>query len=238
MGLIIHKQTDDGPRWLLICRRVSIGLIELLRGKYEVRDMSGIQSLIDQTTLEERTRLLTMPFDDLWRDLWNGPISRRYSVEFSQAKAKFELITSRDILREAIRVCTTSWTEPEWGFPKGRRSASETEIACALRETFEESGIQPSDLCVQTDVSPLIEEYRGSNGVIYRHHYWIAKASPDLAVGMFYTEQKREVRDVRWCTFDEAIARIRSYNIEKRRVLETAAAMTKEPLTKERDGVR
>jgi len=231
MGLIIHKNTEDGPRWLLICRRVSIGFIELLRGKYEVRDVAGIQTLIDQTTLDERRRLLTIPFDVLWRDLWNGPISRRYSVEFSQAKTKFELITTRDILRQAIRACATSWTEPEWGFPKGRRSASETEIACALRETFEESGVQPSDLRVQTEVGPLIEEYRGSNGIIYRHHYWLAHAPADLDVGMMYTEQKREVSDVRWFSFDEAFARIRDYSVEKRRVLETAAAMTKEPLS-------
>jgi 8-oxo-dGTP pyrophosphatase MutT (NUDIX family) len=208
--------------WLLIRRRVSIGYIEIMRGKYELRDMEGIQALVDQATLDERGRLLTLPFADLWRDLWNGPASRRYHLEYEQAKAKFEVLRSRGDLEACCRASTTIWAEPEWGFPKGRRSSSESELACALRETYEEAGVRQSSLrVVEPAAPPLLEEYRGSNGIWYRHRYWLAEAPASLEVRMdpANVDQRREVSDVRWCRTEEALALIRPYNAEKRTVL-------------------
>ena len=94
-----EKPTGEKPvEWLLIRRRVSIGFIEIMRGKYELRDVSGIQTLVDQATLLEREMLLTRAFADLWRELWNGPASRRYQAEYDQSKAKFDLLRVRGIL--------------------------------------------------------------------------------------------------------------------------------------------
>ncbi len=210
--------------WLLIRRRVSIGFIEIMRGKYEPRDKAGIQLLVDQATVEERKQLMTRHFSDLWRDLWNGPVSRRYHAEYEQARAKFEVIRARGTLAETCAASKTDWTEPEWGFPKGRRSSSETELACALRETYEEAGVRRQDLRV-VSTTPLLEEYRGSNGISYRHRYWLAEAPGDLNVTLDpqNLDQRREVSDVRWCSLAEALALIRPYNVEKKRVLEQAA---------------
>jgi 8-oxo-dGTP pyrophosphatase MutT (NUDIX family) len=210
--------------WLLVRRRVSIGFIEIMRGKYELRDTEGLQALIDQATVEERRQLQEMAFTDLWRDLWNGPASRRYQSEFDQSNAKFDIIRSRGILASLCKASTTAWTEPEWGFPKGRRSSSETELACALRETYEEAGVRRSDLRV-LEGAPLLEEYRGSNGISYRHRYWLAEAPATLEVRMDETnvDQRREISAVKWCTQAEAIALIRPYNREKRGVLEAGA---------------
>jgi 8-oxo-dGTP pyrophosphatase MutT (NUDIX family) len=229
LGIIAFRRPTAGVEepveWLLIRRRVSIGFIEIMRGKYEIRDGATIQALVDQATLEERHQLLNRPFADLWRDLWNGAASRRYHNEYEQARAKFEVLRSRDLLRMATLVSTTTWTEPEWGFPKGRRSSTETELACALRETFEEAGVRREQLTVMEPLRPLLEEYKGSNGVSYRHRYWLAQAPADLAVRLDPTnvDQVREISDVRWCSLEEALALIRPYNVEKRAVLQTAA---------------
>lgn len=228
LGILAFKRSADGTRWLLIRRRVSIGFIEIMRGKYELRDVSGVQLLIDQTTLGEREQLATRAFTDLWRDLWNGAASRRYNSEFEQAKVKFELLRSRGTIAAAIRASTTTWQEPEWGFPKGRRSSSESEIECALRETYEEAGVRKQDLRISAG-EPLLEEYRGSNGICYRHRYWLAEAPPNLVVRMdpANIDQRREISDVRWCTYDEAMSLIRDYNVEKRAVLAAGAARLK-----------
>jgi 8-oxo-dGTP pyrophosphatase MutT (NUDIX family) len=206
--------------WLLVRRRVSIGFIEFMRGKYENRDTGSIQVLIDQTTLSEREMLLTRPFSELWSTLWNGAATRRYQAEFEQSKAKFDVMRSRRTLVDICRVSTTTWTEPEWGFPKGRKSSSESELACALRETYEEAGILTHNLRV-LDREPLLEEYVGSNGIRYRYRYWIAEVSSDVVVKMDETnaEQCREISDVRWCSFEEASALIRPYSVEKISVL-------------------
>lgn len=223
-------------QWLMIRRRDSLGFIELMRGKYELRDEVGIQSLVDQTTLSERVRLLTQSFNDLWHELWNGVASRRYLAEYEQAKAKFEVlrgntvsagagIASRRTLAEYCESSATRWMEPEWGFPKGRRSSSETDIACALRETEEEAGVPAAALRVVAGQEPLLEEFRGSNNICYRHRYWLAEAPAGLEVRLdpANADQRREVGDVRWCTTEEALALIRPYNAEKRAVLVRAA---------------
>jgi len=227
LGIIAFKRVIGGNKteWLLIRRRVSIGFIEIMRGKYDLPDNAGIQALVDQATVDERQQLLSRPFPDLWRDLWNGAASRRYHQEYEQARAKFEALRGSGRLAALCAASTTAWTEPEWGFPKGRRSSAETEIKCALRETREEAGVSPDQLTVLATEPPLLEEYRGSNGINYRHRYWLAFAPASLSVVMDPTnqDQRREVSDVRWCSLEEALALIRPYNVEKRAVLIAAA---------------
>jgi 8-oxo-dGTP pyrophosphatase MutT (NUDIX family) len=201
-----------------------------MRGKYELRDETGVQTLVDQTTVDERTRLLTRPFSELWRELWNGPASRRYHQEYEQAKAKFEVLRAGGPGRRSLATycaeSATAWTEPDWGFPKGRRSSTESEITCALRETWEEAGVASRDLAIVCP-DPLMEEFRGSNGICYRHRYWVARTPADLAVGVDPTnaDQRREVGDVRWCSYGEAIDKIRPYNAEKKVVLTQAVTV-------------
>jgi 8-oxo-dGTP pyrophosphatase MutT (NUDIX family) len=224
LGILAFKQSESGPQWLLIRRRVSIGYIEIMRGKYDLHDQGMIQSLIDQTTMDERHQLLERPFPELWRDLWNGHVSRRYTAEQEQARAKFDVLRSRGNLASAIRQSTTRWVEPEWGFPKGRRSSTETELTCALRETYEEAGVSRKDLHVW-EGDPILEEYDGSNGIRYRHRYWLAEAPSTLTVRMdpHNIDQQREISDVRWCLTEEALSLIRAYNVEKKGVLHTGA---------------
>lgn len=231
LGVLAYKPDVSGVLWLLIRRRDSLGYIELMRGKYGIDDKEGIQALIDQTTLDERQRLISRPFTDLWRTLWNGPASRRYHVEFEQAKTKLESLRNSGRLEGYIGSSSTSWTEPEWGFPKGRRSSVETELACALRETHEEAGILPSQLKVN-DAATLVEEFIGSNGIKYRHKYWLARAPQNLEVRLDPSniDQMREVGDVRWCTFQEAMTMIRPYNTEKKSLLERAQSLVMSPV--------
>lgn len=229
LGILAFRRPATGVQWLLIRRRDSLGFIEVMRGKYELRDETAIQTLVDQMTLSERARLLTRPFADLWRELWNGPASRRYHAEYEQARAKFEILRAggggRRGLASYCEASPTAWVEAEWGFPKGRRSSTETEIACALRETWEEAGIRPAELRLLPS-EPLLEEFRGSNGIFYRHRYWLAEAAADLEVRVDpgNADQQREVGDVRWCPLEEALRLIRPYNAEKRAVLQIAAA--------------
>ena len=232
LGIIPFRFNRSGSKaeWLLIRRRDSLGFIEIMRGKYD--GAAALQSLIDQTTLTERERLKTTAFPDLWRELWNGPASRRYHAEYEQAKVKFEALRARNssgtsVLEAACAASSTAWVEPEWGFPKGRRSSTETELACALRETLEEAGIHKRDLTIVNEREPLMEEFKGSNGISYRHRYWLAQVDPALVVRLDpeNVDQVREVGDVRWCSTEEALGLIRPYNVEKRAVLQRAAAL-------------
>jgi 8-oxo-dGTP pyrophosphatase MutT (NUDIX family) len=223
--LAFRRPTSDRNtlEWLLIRRRDSLGFIEIMRGKYLLQDIAGIQSLIDQTTPHERERLQTLSFNELWSALWNGQASRRYMAEYDQAKRKFEQLVP--LLPHFYACSITSWAEPEWGFPKGRRSSSETELACAFRETLEEAGIQRKNLTLVSG-DPLVEEFYGSNGVFYRHRYWLAEtpASLDVRLDPMNRDQRREIGAVQWFSMEDAIDKIRPYNVEKRKLLQRAHA--------------
>ena len=67
-----------------------------------------------------------------------------------------------------------NYATPEWEFPKGRRSNRENNIQCAIREFEEESGLSSNDYTLLENVSPISETYKGSNGVNYKHVYYLA----------------------------------------------------------------
>jgi 8-oxo-dGTP pyrophosphatase MutT (NUDIX family) len=209
---------------LLIRRRDSLGYVEFLRGRYSLTTTDFIQRLIDQMTADEHRRLLTQSFDDLWNILWNYQNTRQYRNEYEHAKQLFERLKSSGRLAEYIRDCTTSWSEPEWGFPKGRRSHHETEFRTAVREFREETGwSHPLPMC-SADVLPETELYTGSNGIMYRQVYYIGLckfAESDVSINPSNRVQVREVSAIAWCSLDDAIAKIRPTSPEKRLIVES-----------------
>jgi 8-oxo-dGTP pyrophosphatase MutT (NUDIX family) len=178
-------------------------------------------------TIEERERLTTKTFDTLWYELWNGQNTRQYRSECASAKKQFEDLTTKGdsdgkLLRVYVDGTKTTWTEPEWGFPKGRRSVRESELTCASREFKEETGI--SDTCVHIlDEPPLIEQYLGTNGIMYKQTYFLGSCSPTLTAHIQTDNRimQREVGGIGWFTYEEAFRRIRDTNREKRILLET-----------------
>ena len=230
-GIIATRIHGEVPQVLMIRRRDSLGYVEFLRGRYSMSTIEFIQRLIDQMTADEHRRLLTVPFDDLWNSLWNHQNTRQYRNEYEHAKQLFERLkstgdTTGRKLEEYIAACPTHWMEPEWGFPKGRRSHHETEFICALREFREETGWRHTLPAFSTTVAPLTELYTGSNGISYRQIYYIGVCSGESEVAMDPSNhvQLREVSAVQWCFLDEAITKIRSTSPEKRALIEAVRA--------------
>jgi len=200
--------------------------VEFLRGKYNVSNQNYIQCLVNGMTLDERERLKTKTFDVLWFELWNGQNTRQYRSECAAAKTTFDTLrTSGDAhgkkLADYMSSATTSWTEPEWGFPKGRRSLHEPELTCAQREFNEETGL-PVEALHMLDEEPLIEQYLGTNGIMYKQTYFISVCAPDV-MAVVQSENRvmqREVSGIGWFTYDEAYGHIRETNREKRAMLQ------------------
>lgn len=106
------------------------------------------------------------------------------------------------------------WFEPEWGFPKGRRNASESDYNCAVREFTEETGYPASHLVNIRNITPMEEIFTGSNYYSYRHKYYImfVPYKESLMSGHF---QQSEVSKMEWKTISQCIDCIRPYNLEK-----------------------
>uniref|UniRef100_A0A6C0JW28 Nudix hydrolase domain-containing protein n=1 Tax=viral metagenome TaxID=1070528 RepID=A0A6C0JW28_9ZZZZ len=225
LGIIVFKYDKYNiPNYLIICRKDSLGYVDFMRGKYNPNNPFYLQNIINGMTIHEKKRLLSQPFDTLWKELWGGNIDIHYKGEEQMSRDKYNKVvqgiqhTQSDYtLQSLIASSTTQWTEPEWGFPKGRRNYQEKNINCALREFEEETGYPSTSLTIMQNIMPLEEVFTGSNYKSYKHCYYIAHMDSDVpTMGI----QKTEVSDMKWVYFNDAIQMIREYNIEKKNIIE------------------
>jgi 8-oxo-dGTP pyrophosphatase MutT (NUDIX family) len=216
---------------LLIQRRDSLGYVDLLRGKYSIHDVEYIKKQISGMTDEERDKIVKKDFEELWAEMW-GAESTDVQYKKDKENSKNKLMALRDgitldisgttaTLADFVKQTTVHWDTPEWGFPKGRRDGSESDLDCALREMKEETGLETNDVFVVHNIEPLNETFFGSNRVHYSHKYFIIYV-PDGNQVHFDPENphmKREIGGLGWFPFQEALQKIRSENHEKREVL-------------------
>ena len=199
-----------------------------MRGKYNPNDEAYVGILLRSMTIGEQDRLLTYPFDELWNTMW-GEISsvRSHKSNYESSEKKYQQI--RAVLPQWIRTYRSVWTEPEWGFPKGRRNPHENDMQCAIREFQEESGLRRSEFTVIGNTHCISETFFGSNQVHYCHKYYLAVCPPHTQVRWSSSNyyMTREIGAIEWCTLEEAIARIRPDNIEKREILLKAGKIMK-----------
>lgn len=224
-GICAIKFVEDIPHYLLVRRRDSLCYVEFLRGKYKMDKPEYIHLLIHGMTVEERGRLLTKPFEKLWSDLWNAQNTRQFRTEFENARRNFENLKATGdrngkTMADYISSATGTFTDAEWGFPKGRRALKEKEQECALREFKEETGIPTKFIHILEEPS-LVEEYTGTNNIPYKQTYFVAccKSTVTALIQPNNHIMKREIGDIGWFTFDMAMTHIRESNVQKRAVM-------------------
>lgn len=243
-GLIVFRQrpvADTSPpivEYLMIRRRDTLGFIDFMRGKYSVFDKSYILNMIVQMTNTEKTRLVEWSFSDIWRELWGdsitagsggGHISSQYRAEEQVSREKFQLLRSGvlintdfytlEMLVESTRKGGTQWEYAEWGFPKGRRNYQEKDYDCAIREFCEETGYSASGLMPIQNIMPYEEIFTGSNYKSYKHKYYLTYMPYEESLRECAV-QSSEVSCAEWKSYEDCVASIRYYNVEKLRVLE------------------
>lgn len=200
----------------MVKRKDSMAYMEFIRGKYDPSDSAYIQRLMKNMTKQEQERIVTSDFDTLWTTLW-GIGRDTHSTEYFTAKQHYETINRKSLVEQVPSV----FTEPEWGFPKGRRSKGETDLECAVREFWEETNIK-SDVYTVIPTISFTEVFTGTNDVKYKHIYFVAllKDSSLLPNEKNLTStQRREVSEVGWKTFSEAKEITRPHYTERKKIL-------------------
>ncbi len=238
-GIITFKKTENnGIEYLLIRRKDTLGYVDFIRGKYPQTNIQHISNMLREMTVDEKGKLCNEDFKTLWNNLW-GTNSKTGGYQRIEERSSAEKLNN---LREGIRVLNrktneyvvinledllkntnTNWTEPEWGFPKGRRNHLELDIECALREWEEETGYTRNDIDLVQNLAPFEETFTGSNYKSYKHKYYLGLyVGNDTNNPQFDTT---EVGKLEWKSFDESKLSIRPYNIEKIRLLEKVHAI-------------
>jgi 8-oxo-dGTP pyrophosphatase MutT (NUDIX family) len=225
--------------YLLIQRRDSLGFVDLVRGKYKLQDVDYFRKQLLGTTLEERERLLTVPFETIWNELWGVNVEQQGQTyksekEFSRVKMEtlrrgytHELTGDTVKLETLIQSTPLIWSTPEWGFPKGRRDFKESDFQCAVREVKEETGFLERDFCPIRNLHPIQESFFGSNNIHYCHKYFLAfvQSQEPAKMDMANPHMSREVGNIGWFSLEAALTSIRPENVEKREILLKASSL-------------
>jgi len=232
-GIIAFQRSieDGNIRYLMICRKDTLGYVDFMRGKYNIYNKDYILNILCEMTLKEKTSLLEESFQDLWMKLWKSDNTQdKYSNEYFDSSEKMKILKEGVVLQDNQYSLQTLidlsnqkriWHEPEWGFPKGRRNVNENDMNCALREFSEETGYNSSNFNVVDNLMPFEEIFSGSNYKSYKHRYYLmcmtnqftTKRDPSIEY------DRSEVSKIEWKTYTECLECIRDYNLEKKNVI-------------------
>jgi 8-oxo-dGTP pyrophosphatase MutT (NUDIX family) len=231
LGLILYNvkthRNFHEIKFLMIQRKDTVGYLEFLKGKYPDDNDSYLLKMIEVMTDNERKKIMENNFDDLWNKFIINKHYKKY--EFNESKNKFVKLKKSGKLEQIINQAECHWNEPEWGFPKGRRHLKENDIDCAKREFEEETNLGVNDYKILLNVKTLEESYIGSNGIRYKHIYYMATSPNEINVEINENNisQKCEIGNIGWFSFQDALRKIRPYHKEKLLILKTAFSIVK-----------
>jgi 8-oxo-dGTP pyrophosphatase MutT (NUDIX family) len=230
IGIIAFRFNGPNIEYLMICRKNTLGLIDFMRGKYSISNTFYILNMLYQMTEEEKAMILTCDFDRLWKSIWGEVRAKttQYESEEVSSREKYNALCrtsspeggDETMLAYLVRKSNEKrqWTEAEWGFPKGRRNPHENDYDCAIREFCEETGYHARHLKNVQNIFPYEEIFTGSNYKSYKHRYYLMYMRVEDTADITGFERD-EVSQMEWKTYENAMASIREYNVEKRRLL-------------------
>ena len=207
----------DNVSVLMVKRKDSMAYMEFIRGKYSMDSLDLVKRLIANMTIEEQKKIVNEDFDTLWMDMW-GKGRDTHSIEYEVSKRQYDSLDRAALVNEN----SSKYTDPEWGFPKGRRMKGETDLDCATREFWEETNI-PSEAYEVIRSKTYTEIFTGTNGVNYKHIYFLAvlKDSKLINTNQKLTPmQRREVSAVGWKSLKQAKEITRPHYAERKKMIE------------------
>ena len=133
-GIICYRIINNEIQYLMIRRKDSLGYVDFLRGKYNQNNNFHLGNIIKEMTIAEIENIKNHDYSELWDKLWNKK-NEKYDRKNYE---KFNYVKDNKI--ELLDKNNKNWSEPEWGFPKGRRNNRENDFDCSMREFEEETG--------------------------------------------------------------------------------------------------
>lgn len=132
---------------------------------------------------------------------------------------------------------TVHYEKPPLGFPKGRwdRNSGESKPGCAMREVYEETGVNSSRYTI-LEGDPLNEEFTGINGYRYVYVYYLAKMhdiagsndsgiSDELVIDPNNKQQSNEISELRWASYSDILNSIRPCDVGRIMAFKAAHAI-------------
>tara|TARA_Y100000389_G_scaffold112868_2_gene110007 strand:+ start:6250 stop:7008 length:759 start_codon:yes stop_codon:yes gene_type:complete len=217
--ILVRKNTIGEPEFLLVCRRSTYCYVDYLLGKYNENNMEYFNFMIENMTELERNKIIENSYSDLWNELYSG--TRNTNGPFyCYVQTKFQRMLG--LFKKQHSILPSIYSSPEWGFPKGRLNLREDPLDCAIRELYEETRIIPEMYSIEKKILPFEEKYVGTNGIGYRNLFCVA--FPKVGCKGFIDEtnnaQTREIGNIKWMGYMEAMKSFRLNEKSKKCILE------------------
>ena len=221
-GIICYRKIMSSPYFLLVQRKDSYSFCEFSKVRYNIHDREYILYMIENMTREEQLFLQNIKdISDMYKKIWGKKYKKYSSYKKRKILQKLWIgVNDKNrnnfTIHDVIKDCKKYRQTPEWGFPKGRKLEYESDKQCAIREFSEETCIENTKVSI-LHYKPLEEIFTSSNGVCYKHIYYIA--SLDKTYKPLYLFQKEEIGNIQWCSFDESIQKLEKKNIQRIQIL-------------------
>jgi 8-oxo-dGTP pyrophosphatase MutT (NUDIX family) len=197
---------------MMVCRKDTIGFMEFIKGQYtfDSQDHSypHVIDLFNMMTKKELSFLCNSScnFADAHMKLYGT----RPSNKITKQEERFDTYRNewQKIANDIYKGGKGGWDEPEWGFPKGKRNKWESGLECALRELYEETGIDKSMISIDNTNTFTETRYEGDKEFVYE--YYLGYLSEDFNVKNI-TPQTEEISNVNLFTIEECLKKIRHY---------------------------
>lgn len=212
VGIACVALIDGVYKVLLISKRYSYAFNEFVHGKYTMNHHC-LKRLFDGMYLEDKACILSRDFSRMYDRVWMEPNHR--PPNYLSLKRVFESRWMSDGFVHLNKLITESHvSRPVWEIPKGRKRKAESDVACAVREFQEETGMginsyklyQGRRTYSHTDAS-----------ITYINTYYIAFCkNPTLDLLSFRNRtQLDEISDIRWMSIEDIRTHDTSGNLPK-----------------------
>jgi 8-oxo-dGTP pyrophosphatase MutT (NUDIX family) len=226
-GIIFYKFNKqlNQVKYLMICRKHTIGYIEFIRGNYNINNLDYLKKIFNIMSKEELDNLKKYEFKYLWNNLWS--YKYKFNVEYRKSKQKFYDLKHNKYsinIDKLVELSNNIYATPEWEFPKGRKNLTEIPVEASIREFYEETNISKDKYILERKKNNthimFNEEYMAFNNKTYNLSYYLAKEKEEVDINindclLFNKHQKNEISNLAFYTLDEVIQNIRPYYKEK-----------------------
>ena len=229
---IVISNANQNIMFLMVSRKYSVGYVEFIRGRYRPEKIDQVVYLFKQMKPSELdlikySLMIEEGFTYLWKSFWgNKHILTYLSKDKQRSQENYNILQYNGVdgpeidLKTLVNMITVDYDIDEWGFPKGRKNKYESDRDCAIREFKEETGYTANDFKIIDEIKPLIEIFIGTNGITYRHIYYVAELiSNKSPVNNITESQKDEIGNIQFMNFQTALINIRDYHIPKKNLL-------------------
>lgn len=226
--ILFNRNKNNDIKYLCVRRKVSHNFMEFMIGKYDLNDISFLNTMFSEMTINERWKILNLTFENLWNDLW-GNARRRNKFCYNESEEKYNKLKTgfyHDCglfinLEYIVQNNECNFQEPEWGFPKGKRNFKEKNLEVALREFSEETNLNTNKIKIITSINSIYEVFTASNNKKYKHIYYVACSDDleDVYISNENENQIKEIGDIKWFSLDEIFGKLRNCDIEKKKMI-------------------